>query len=274
MELTRRFLFNGSAAAYGGRFVRPDDVILTSTGGSVLSVVGGRSVWSDRDIRIGKSFRIKQAETSAEGLVDSLRDAIRVTHGKLANDALRATTSVSTRIRGIEVGGAPPVKRGDEPEPTMSVAEVSCTLLSRSADPGHEANVTVQGAFISTVTFDSPVHGKYKLDVNLQFDHFQRADTRAKIIANSAIMQVHGDKDIIFSTIVKDLVWQKDKPYPGSDRIGSNGLYIPNLGRFFFGEFLIQAGARRLTMIRMALGSPTGGDGCVGDVDANGTWSF
>ena len=34
MELTRRYLFNGSAAAYGGRFVRPDDVVLASSGGS------------------------------------------------------------------------------------------------------------------------------------------------------------------------------------------------------------------------------------------------
>jgi hypothetical protein len=32
MELTRRFIFNGSAAADGGHFVRPENVVLASSG--------------------------------------------------------------------------------------------------------------------------------------------------------------------------------------------------------------------------------------------------
>jgi hypothetical protein len=274
MELTRRYLFNGSAAAYGGRFVRPDDVVLSSRGGSVLSVVGGRSTWSDRGISLGKSFRIRQAETTAEGLVDSLRDAVRVTHGKLAGDALRATTRVSARVRGIEVGGAPAANKNDEPEPTMLVAEVRGALVSRSSDPGHESSVVVEDAEITPVTFDSPVHGRFRLDVALDFGPFKKADTRAKVICDRSILQVHGDKDLIFTTIVKELTWHKGKAYPGSKPLGTNGMYIPNLGRFYFGEFMVQAGTRRLTLIRMALGSPTGGDGVIGDVDTNGTWSL
>ena len=64
MELSRRFLFNGSAAAYGGRFVRPEDVVLASSGGSALSVSGGRSVWRDRDIKLGRSFRIRNRSSA------------------------------------------------------------------------------------------------------------------------------------------------------------------------------------------------------------------
>ena len=175
MELTRRFIFNGSAAAFGGRFVRPEDVVLASTGGSALPSVGGRSDWRDRDIKIGKSFRIARAETSASGLVDSLRDAVKVTHGKLTAESLTATTTVSARIRGLEVGGAAPLKKGDEPEPLMTVSDVNATLVSRSAQPGHESSVIVGEASISTVTFDSPVHGRYKLDVVIDFAPFKRA---------------------------------------------------------------------------------------------------
>ena len=274
MELTRRFIFNGSAAAFGGRFVRPEDVVLASTGGSALPSVGGRSDWRDRDIKIGKSFRIARAETSASGLVDSLRDAVKVTHGKLTAESLSATTTVSARVRGLEVGGAAPLKKGDEPEPLMSVSDVNAALVSRSAQPGHESSVIVSEASVSTVTFDSPVHGRYKLDVVIDFAPFKRCDTRAKVVADSSILQVHGDRDLIFATVVKELVWQKDRAYPGSKPLGTNGVYIPNLGRFFFGELLIQASTRRMTMIRMELGSPTGGSGAVGDVDTNGSWSF
>jgi hypothetical protein len=273
MELTRRFLFNGSAAAYGGRFVRPDDVVLASSGGSALSISGGRSVWRDRDIKLGRSFRIRSAETSAEGLVDSLRDAVRVTRRQLAPEALTATTRVSARCRGVEIGGAPPVGRTDEPEPTMSVAEVSATLLSRSARPGHESSVIVEAATLTTVTFDSPVHGRFKLDVSLDIEPFRKADTRAKVIEHSGIVQKHGDRDMVFSTIVTKMEWQKGRAYPGSTQRGINGIYIPNLGAFYFGELIVKWGTRRLIMIGMALGSPTGGSGSVGDVDTNGTWS-
>ena len=273
MELTRRYLFNGSAAAYGGRFVRPDDVVLASSGGSALAITGGRSVWRDRYIKLGRSFRIRSAETSAEGLVDSLRDAVRVTNRQLSAEALTATTRVSSRCRGVEIGGAPAVRRTDEPEPTMSVADVSAALLSRSARPGHESSVNIEGATLTTMTFDSPVHGRFKLDVGLDIEPFRKCDTRAKVIENGRIIQKHGDRDMVLSTIATKLVWQKGRAYPGSTPRGTNGIYIPNLGAFYFGELIIQWSTRRLTMIRVELGSPTGGSGSVSDVDTNGTWS-
>lgn len=273
MELTRRFIFHGSAAAYGGRFVRPEDVVLASTGGSALPVTGGRSVWRQSGIKIGRSFRIRAAETSAEGLVDNLKDAIRFTHQQLDADALSATTRVSVRCRGIEVGGAPPAKRGDEPEPMMVVGDVSATLLSRSARPGHESSVIVEGAAIAPVTFDSPVHGRFRLDVHLDVKTFQVCDTRQKIIENKGLLQKHGDHDMVFTTIVSKIEWQKGRSYPEARMRGTNGVYIPNLGAFYFGELIVRNSTRRLTMIRMDLGSPTGGSGSVGDLDSNGTWS-
>jgi hypothetical protein len=273
MEIERRFIFNGSASAYGGRFVRPDDVVLTSHGGSALPVVGGRSVWRDRDIRLGRSFKIRSAETLAEGLADSLRDAVRASRGQIANEQLGTTTTVRVRCRGIAIGGARPIKAGDEPEPLMTVSDVSAVIVSRSAAPGFESSVVVQEGSVSTVSFDSPVHGRYRLEVVTDVGPFRRADTRSKVIADREILQVHGDLDYVYCTIVRELAW-KGREYPGSKPVGTNGMYIPNLGRFYFGELLVRTGSRRLTMIRMRLGSPTGGDAAVGEIDANGSWSL
>lgn len=267
MELKRRFIFNGSAAAYGGRFVRPDDVVLASSGGSALSVAGGRSEWKARDIRLGKSFRVARAETSATGLADDLGAAIRVTHGKLPAEALTATTTVSARVRGVEVGGAPPLERGEAREPLMKVADVSASMTSKSAEPGAESSVVVDNASISVVTFDG-----HRLRVDVDIEPFKRYDTRAKLLAAKNVIRQHGDQDRIFSTIVRGLAWL-GKPFPGAEFINSNGVAVPNLGRFYFGEILIKASQRRLTMIRMELGSPTGGVGVFIDVDTNGTWS-
>jgi hypothetical protein len=77
---------------------------------------------------------------------------------------------------------------------------------------------------------------------------------------------------MVFSTIVTRLEWQKGRAYPGSTPRGINGIYIPNLGAFYFGELIVQWSTRRLTMIRMELGSPTGGSGSVSDIDTNGSW--
>jgi hypothetical protein len=187
---------------------------------------------------------------------------------------LTTTTRVSARCRGVEIGGAPPVKRELEPEPTMSVAEVGATLVSRSARPGHESAVIVESAILTTVTFDSPVHGRYRLDIGIDIEPFRKCDTRAKVVAEKSILQVHGDRDFVFSTIVTQLEWQKGRAYPGWKPLGTNGLYIPNLGAFYFGELIIQASTRRLTMIRAELGSPTGGVAVMSDVDTNGSWSL
>ena len=43
MDLRRRFIFHGNAAAIGGRIVRPADVMIDSPVSSSLTVVGGRT---------------------------------------------------------------------------------------------------------------------------------------------------------------------------------------------------------------------------------------
>ena len=50
-------------------------------------------------------------------------------------------------------------------------------------------------------------------------------------------------------------------------------VVLPTFGRVFFGELLISEASRRLTMVRMALGSDAGGSAGGGDVETNGIWS-
>jgi len=77
---------------------------------------------------------------------------------------------------------------------------------------------------------------------------------------------------MVFSTIVTSLDWQNGREYPRAEKLGSNGIRVPNLGEFYFGELIVQSSTRRLVMIRMELGSPTGGSGSVTDIDTNGSW--
>ena len=56
--------------------------------------------------------------------------------------------------------------------------------------------------------------------------------------------------------------------------IDENSVIVPDFGTIYFGEILVNASARRLTMVRLNLGSPTGGSGAYVEVDTNGSWSI
>jgi hypothetical protein len=74
----------------------------------------------------------------------------------------------------------------------------------------------------------------------------------------------------IYGSIVKSIRWS-GKPYPGAE-IDHHTVKVPDFGRIFFGEILVGRKWRRLTMMRVKLGSPVGGDMACCEIDANGTW--
>ena len=106
LQLRRRFVFRGNAAAFGGRFVRPDDVFLEMPGASSLSVVGGRSVATFRGP--AENFKgylsFDSATTFAEGQFDDRKQAIALTHGKVREETLVTSTRVRAEINRLTVG--------------------------------------------------------------------------------------------------------------------------------------------------------------------------
>jgi hypothetical protein len=287
MDQKRRFIFNGSAVAFGGRLVRPTDVVLASDGASALSVAGGRSVWSAKNLTFGKAVRIGSASTFAEGLFDDLKQAIEVSHGRAEEETLTSTTSVNAEVKGLSVGDL----TAKPPEPEFRVRRLRASLVSKSPKASNEAAVRVgDDTLIEGVTV-----GKHKLIVELEKEIFQQLDTRAKLLTaadDPKFVKSHGrhfnlvtdvggkqtavrgpltrESGYILGTIVREIRWS-GAPFPGSE-IDHNVVRIPNFGELHFGEILIKSNARRLTMVRVRHGSPTGGASVYGDVDANGTW--
>ena len=84
-------------------------------GASALTVVGGRSVWSDKDLRFGDSVRIKSASTFAEGIFDDTKKLIEFTHHKVAEETLTTTTVVKAGVKGVVVGGGPQLNVKSDP---------------------------------------------------------------------------------------------------------------------------------------------------------------
>ena len=70
---------------------------------------------------------------------------------------------------------------------------------------------------------------------------------------------------------VRRIRWEGD-PYPGA-KIDHNLLIVPNFGKAYFGELLISATSKRLTMLRLELGSPAGGSVACASIENDGGWS-
>src|SRR4029077_17643629 len=104
MEQRRRFIFRGNAAAFGGRSVRPNEIVIEAPGASSLPVTGGRSVSRIPRTAFEDFFGVESASTFAEGLFDDANQLREKTHHRVQEDSLTATTTVNADVTGLVVG--------------------------------------------------------------------------------------------------------------------------------------------------------------------------
>jgi hypothetical protein len=282
MELRRRFIFRGNAAAFGGRIIRPKDIVLEAPGASSLPVTGGRSVSRIPRTAFEDFFSVESASTFAEGLFDDARQLIEKTHHRVQEDSLTAKTTVNADVVGLAIGR----------KPRVTVGHLHASLTARSPLGSGEPAIQIGK---DTVIEKVAVNG-HNLIIEIDLTPFQRCDTHAKLMTaaddqafvkesgRALFMQAshHGHPapgagrllesypGTLYATIVKSIKWAGE-PFPGA-KIDHNMVTIPDFGRLFFGELLISRYDRRLTMVRGALGSDSGGDVGGGDVQDNGSW--
>jgi len=282
MELRRRFVFRGNAAAIGGRIVRPTDLILDSIVTSSLTVVGGRSRQRAGAAKFGDWISFGEANTAAEGLFDDVQRQVDFTNGKVPEDYLSTTTRVSADVVNLIVGT----------KPRLTIKHLHAALNSRSPAGSGEPPIAVGAdTAIDGVAVDG--HG---LTVELNQPLFEKYDTLSKLMTASddpAFAKDCGDhlfmtqttagtaapppsrlrycNGVLQATVVKSIKWTGD-PIPNA-RIDQHSVYVPDLGKIFFGELLISDLSRRFTLLRLELGSELGGAVACAEVETNGAWS-
>jgi len=282
MDLRRRFIFRGNAAAIGGRIVRPNDVVIDSSTASSLTVAGGRSKSQATATRFGQWVSIAGAATSAEGLFDDVKQQIELSFGRVAEDALTMTTVVDADVKGVSVGD----------KPKLTIKRLHAVLASKSPAASGEPGIAVG----NETTIEGVAIDGCGLTVTLAVPLFQRYDTLSKLLTaadDPQFVQKSGGHLLMkpagrgkaappatrllqgygttYATLVRSIKWAGN-PYPGAT-IDQHVVTVPDFGKIFFGEILITDLSRRLTMLRLELGSPIGGNLCCAEVETNGSWS-
>jgi len=290
MELRRRFVFRGNAAAIGGRIVRPSDLIIDSTVTSSLTVVGGRSRERAGAARFGDWVSFASASTFAEGLFDDVQRQIDFTNGKVPEDSLTTTTRVEVDVTGLSIGTE---------KPKLTVKHLHLSLTSKSPSASGEPPIAPG----SDTVIDGAAIDGHLLAIELAVPVFQQYDTRSKLLTAAddpqfvkdfgACLYMGGETPgtvtpgtvppppppsrvqypcgTVYATIVKSIKWAGEAV--AGVTFDHNAVTVPNFGRIFFGELLITGMSRRLTMVRVELGSPLGGVVACGEGEQNGSWS-
>jgi hypothetical protein len=117
---------------------------------------------------------------------------------------------------------------------------------------------------------------------------FAEHDTHAKVLRGlirPAFMKQYGpqfflgrggslkNRRQIHATLATKVDEWEGERNPRAEIVGNHMVVVKDFGRIFFGEILISSGARRLTLMRLELGSDGGGMAGGPDVDTNGSYS-
>jgi hypothetical protein len=284
MDNRRRFIFRASAAAFGGHIIRPKDIVLEAPGASALPVTGGRSVANIPATRFDDFFSIESAKTTAEGLFEDHTKFLDFTNHKIEQDALVAVTQATAEVNTMIVGR----------KPRLTIKHLRGEVRARSPLGSGLPAIRVGELAVDGVDIDG-----HRLIVELNPLPFQRFDTYAKLLVaadDPAFVKDSGDAlymrtgrkgetappaagrlivepcGTIYATVVRSIRW--DGPPIDGAEIDRNYVRIPDFGTIFFGELLINQDYRRLTMVRLALGSDSGGSASGADVQDNGGWGW
>ncbi len=261
-DVSRRFVFHGAASALSGRVYRPRTVagVIASPASSAITVAGGLSR-SDvtKRTRIAPWLTIGGASTVAEGGFDDLKQAIEMTWHRVAEDTLATTTRVSATIKDFDL--------------TLKPNRVTASLLRATLQGSHPTDNTGTPIRLGrdTDVKNLQIDG-YPLTVVIDRERFGGADTFQQIARGERADAVRSGASgpVVLTTIVRQLKWAK-KPHPTAT-IDGNAVTVPDFGVLFFGELLATADARRLTLLRLRLGSPTGISIGINDVHTDGSW--
>jgi hypothetical protein len=140
---------------------------------------------------------------------------------------------------------------------------------------------------VGEVAIDGLAIDGYRLRVVFEPGPFNEHDTYAKVarmVTKASFAKKYGaqffagragaikKRPQMHATLVARLEWEGEKD-PRADIVANNVVVVEDFGKIFFGEILISEGSRRLTLMRLELGSNGGGMAGGPDVDINGGYS-
>jgi len=281
--MAKTFFFHGHAVGLGGIITRPFQRPLESKAAATLPISGGSSsnnsgshVFPDpTDPALAgqpKVVSIKSADTELSGQLDTNTGVYRTTvtttvTGLNVRDIVTADTVVANIVSEHYPGE-------DEPRITFAGSKIDNLQINGTA-VAVEMNDVLFGELNSFTRFKDKFDSdsNFRTQVRRQFlwgelqpneipDFFQE-----QYRFTSTQKSVPESKGIVPCSAVKNVNINGSSGFQMFRHI----LVIPDFGKLFLGELLLERQARRLTMMRFELGSPVAGSLTVAGGEGNGS---
>jgi len=281
--MTSRFIFNGYAVALGGRIDGPPPRLLENQAATVLQVSGGYGYAEAGPFRLDNIVSFEKAHSSVSGNV------------ALSNGAF--STVVQSTIEGLNIQDM--VTADLVASRLVSVHLVEGRQRYNSIIPlgSHFVNLRIAGVpvqprshvsmFTELDTYDK-VERAFAGDK--EFQNIAREDFLWGLSRNATMTAAASEflqerfgwcgKAIAKGEHKPPRLWDGSIPtslfgvvdgLPAGVSGQGHVIVVPEFGKVFLGELLITPESRRLTMLRVELGSPESGEVSTGGTGGNGT---
>jgi hypothetical protein len=263
MAGVRSYNYHASAHALSGHLTRPENQLIQVQAGSALPSTGGQQASRVENYRCGESVSFDSAYSHVSG------------SEKQENGKTIYTTLATTAIENLNILD-------------MVTADRVVTRLAASWDQasGDESRILVLGS-----RFENLRIAGYEMEVELDHQLGYELDTFAKVIdrynRNEDFRKMTVDPlsadtlpkkptldphEVVRCSLVRQV--RPKTTCPGIQRKGSpereHVFVVPEFGTIHLAELQLEHGRKTLTMIRVELGSPNGGDVVVGQGSTNG----
>jgi hypothetical protein len=270
MDTAKAFFYHAHGSALGGVIRWPIKQAIDSVAAISLPITGGHGKANEPAFNLQDIVIHKGASGSVSGAW---------------NDTSKAhETEVTSTLEGLNVNNV------------VTAGRVVARLFSKHKPEDPEGSIVADGSeFVDLrisghpveVELDTALFAEHDTFAKFKLKHNQDADFRK--MARQRFLWGDIDKNapdwlkqrykwltspeslpeskgIVPCSLVKAIKCS----CPGVQIFG-NVIIVPDFGKIFLGEVLLQENSRRLTMMRLEMGSPVGGSLEVGGIQGNGT---
>lgn len=232
---TQRFLYRAQAVGLAATFQKPFAENVGSLASTALAVTGGVTSAREANFKYRDILSFSLAETHLEGNAGSEPGVF--------------TTLTTTTVENLNVRNV------------LMADRIVLRMSSRHFMDHSEPVFTFLGSQIENLRLGgSPVDIKNDGEVLAEWDTFSKA--------RGGYRKRYPARKDPGSTLPLSIIAAVSAP-SGMVAEG-NRIDFPDFGSIYLGEVFIKEGKRRLTMMRLALGSPVRGDVTIADGDGNG----
>jgi hypothetical protein len=249
--MRRRFLYNAHASGFAGQLTVPFLKTLDSSATSALAVTGGYS-----------TSRVENR--SIEGIV-SVGAAYSTATGSYIAEDKRWETLVTATVERLNLMDQ------------VIANKIIARLVARYPEDGGEPTIIPLGScFEGLKIAGNPVEVDLDDDAFTSMGAFSQVKKglqsdkalQERLGVSKASKESVSKTDLMVCSLVKSVSMKSRQTLEAAPTQGS--IYVPGFGTVYLAEFVMGPKMRRLTMLRVELGSPVRGEMSFGDVYSNG----